>query len=247
VGVRAVILAGGYGIRLRMINPNNLPKPLILIKDKPIIDYIIPKIQELDVVKEIIVSTNTTFSDLFNKWLNEKGYSNVKIYLEESTSDEDKPGAIAALSLLIKKLGKDDYLVIGGDNLFTASLKDFVKYFQEKKKPVIAVYDVKDKEKVKEFSALTLNDENKVLEFMEKPKEPKSTLVGTCIYIFPKDIIPLLHEYILTSKVKDQTGKFIEWLIKKVDVYAYKLKGLWWDIGTPETYFEAKAHLQNPD
>jgi glucose-1-phosphate thymidylyltransferase len=82
---------------------------------------------------------------------------------------------------------------------------------------------------------------NKLIDFKEKPRNPKSTLIAMCLYYFPKDKLGLIKEYLNSKKNKhDATGFYIEWLRKKVPVYGFVFNGRWYDIGDHRFYHEAK-------
>ena len=245
--MKAVILAGGYAKRLQPLT-NNAAKPLLPVKGKPIIDHIMEKIEELkDTVDEVIVFTNEKFRGQFEGWLKARQFNvKVEIIAEPSRSEDEKFGAIRALSWLITNYGlDDDCLIIAGDNLFTSGLKPIVEYyFKNGKKPLIAVYDVKNLELVKHYSAVKIDsDTQRVIDFSEKPEKPETTLVSTCIYLMPKSILKLFNEYLKEGNNPDSPGYFIRWLHKKVEVYGYGLQGFWTDIGTPETYEKAKQSI----
>lgn len=90
-------------------------------------------------------------------------------------------------------LGEDDYLIVAGDNVFSFSLKDFVDNFSGK--TLIAVYDVGDFELAKRYGVVVL-EKDRVIDFEEKPANPKSTLISTGVYLFPRDVMKLLNEYL---------------------------------------------------
>lgn len=240
--MKAVILAGGYAQRLKPLT-NNKAKPLLEVAGKPVIDYILKKV--LDVrrkaeIDEVIISTNLKFEAQFRRWLKKKKMPiSTKIEVEKSTREEEKPGAVAAMAMITAKNMHVNYLIVAGDNIFTDSLQGIISFFKEKNTTVLGVYDVKKKEIAREASTVVLNSNGKIVKFIEKPKNPETTLVGTCIYILHKYSLPLLQKYVKLKNVgKDQPGKFIEWLYKHQPVYGYVLGGYWNDIGTIQAYRE---------
>ena len=231
----AVILAGGYGKRLWPITLN-VAKPLLPICGKPVIEYIMEKLSEINCIEHIIISTNLKFGDDFKRWAEEYKDTRVKIIVEESRSEEEKLGAVKALSMLSQEL-ENDVLVIAGDNLFTGSLKPMVeKYSRE---TIIALYDVKDVELAKLYGVVQIDDESRIIDFVEKPERPVSTLVSTGIYIFPKEVLDMAKEYLCEGGGKDRLGEFIQWLYKRAPVHGYILDGEWWDIGDIKSYKRA--------
>jgi len=230
----AIILAGGYGKRLQPLS-GDLPKPLLEIAGKPIVGHIFDKLNDLKDVRRVIISTNLTFEQQFKNWLDSNPGWKAEIIADRSRSEEEKPGAIASLAQLTSEMS-DSCLIIGGDNLFTSSLRPLIQAFKERSSTTVALYDVKDRELARQYSTVTIDDKGRIMGFSEKPAEPDTTLVGTCIYILPKSALSRLREYLADSVERDSPGRFIEWLCKREPVYGHILDGYWWDIGVMEQY-----------
>ncbi len=243
--MKALILAAGYGTRLYPLTLNT-PKPLLDINGKLLIEYILDKIFEVGEINEIFVVTNNKFYDHFTKWLKDyKTNVSINILNDGTLSNETRLGAIGDINFLIEKENiEDDLIVIGGDNLFELSLKKFVEFQNEKKSAVIASRDIKDKESIKLYGVLSINENNKIINFEEKPSEPKSSLASTCIYFFPKEIINLFNKYLREKNPMDKTGEFIQWLYKKTDVYAFVFDSKLYDIGSLEGLEDARNKIR---
>jgi glucose-1-phosphate thymidylyltransferase len=84
---------------------------------------------------------------------------------------------------------------------------------------------------------------SKILDFQEKPKEPKSTLAATAVYFYPKEKLKELREYMETDLSKDAPGNFIKWLSTKEDVYGYVFSEKWYDIGDKSSLKKADKEL----
>ena len=232
--MKVLIMAGGYATRLWPITKGK-PKPLLPVGDRHIIDYILEKVRELDL--EVYVSTNKFFERHFKEWAERSG---VELIVEETISEEEKLGTIGAIKYAVSKIGVDDYLIVAGDNLFSFSLKEFLRRYD--RKPLIAVYDVGDFELAKRYGVVVIEGD-KVIDFQEKPLQPKSTLISTGVYALPKEIVGKIDEY-LEEGNRDSPGYFIEWLLKKgVEIYAYKFDDYWYDIGSADSYLEAMKTL----
>jgi glucose-1-phosphate thymidylyltransferase len=157
--------------------------------------------------------------------------------------EEEKPGAAAALGQLSPMI-KDDCLIIAGDNLFTSSLLPLANFFYEKQESVIGVYDVKNRVLAQQYSNVILDDKSRIVQFLEKPSNPKSTLIGTCIYFLPMRILPRLLEFNSQKGNHDSPGRFIEWLYQVEPVYGKEIGGVWWDIGTLEQYGKVNQSMR---
>ena len=83
-----------------------------------------------------------------------------------------------------------------------------------------------------------------MMEFEEKPPEPKSTLASTGIYIYPPHVLEMLQNYVQKYENSDKAGNFLEWLHKKEHVYCYITKDTWFDIGTLDQLEKAKKEFK---
>ncbi|HDJ66459.1 MAG TPA: nucleotidyltransferase family protein [Nitrososphaeria archaeon] len=236
-----IILAGGYGTRLYPLT-KRIAKPLLEISDKPIIDYIMEKLVELDLEK-ILVAVNMRFKDQFLEWLENRDYLGVELRVEPSRDEGEKLGAIRGLSRLLDEV-KDDCVIVAGDNLFTSSLIGFKEFYLEKRAPVVGLHDIGDLDKVRSLSMAEVDQEGRITRFIEKPEKPTSTLVGIGVYMLPERSFKRINEYLEEGNNPDSPGFFIQWLCSREPVYGYILEGHWWDIGTPEAYYEAKRFLE---
>ncbi len=237
--IKAVVLAGGTAERLKPLT-ENVPKPLIAVNDRHMIDYIIDKLEAAG-IREIYVSTNEKFKEPFRAWSKNR---NVKLVVEKMPGGK-KLGAIAGLAYVVGKENiTGDCIVIAGDNLFGFDLKNFIAFYYDKKKPVVAAYDVKSRERASQFGVIT-EVNGKITGFEEKPREPKSTLAATACYIFPQEALSAMNEYLRQDNARDSPGNFIAWLSKRTDVYAYIFDDYWFDIGTFASLKEARAFMKN--
>jgi len=231
----AVILAGGFATRLLSMGKESA-KALLPVEGRPVLDYILEKLNKLDEVKRTIITTNMKFEPQFREWFEHKPCKNVEVRVEPSLNEQQKPGAIRALFQLVPDLAGNDVVIIAGDNFFTDNLKGMLEYYKHSNAPVIAVYDVEKLELAKQFSTVETDDDGMIVSFEEKPENPKSTLIGTCIYILSPESLSKIREYLKDGHNPDSPGHFIQWLSKNQPVYGYILTGYWCDIGTPNTY-----------
>ncbi|MBL7081056.1 MAG: nucleotidyltransferase family protein [Candidatus Omnitrophica bacterium] len=241
--MKALILAAGYGTRLYPYTQNRA-KSLLKIGKRPIIDYLIEKIEKIYQIQKIIVVTNDRFFSQFKRWkVCSKTKKQLRIINDLTRSPQDRLGAIGDIEFTLVKEGSDnDLLVLGGDNIFEGNLASFLSFARKKKPSVsIGVFDIKNRNQAKEFGVVRLNRNMRIIELWEKPKNPKSTYVAMCLYYFPKGKLPLITQYLSTSGVhRDTLGSYIRWLLRKSKVYGFEFKGFWHDIGHHYTYTKAK-------
>lgn len=246
--MKALILAAGYATRLYPLT-KEYPKPLLTVNNRPIINYILDKLDSLSDIDEIIVVTNSKFISRFRSWASKlKTKKRLSVVDDLTKTHATKRGAIGDIDFVInKKRIKDDLIVIGGDNLFDDGLGEFLSFVKHKKEyPVIGIYDIKDKNEVKKYGIVRLDKEKRVIDFKEKPSISSSTLVAMCLYYFPKEKLSFVRQYIEKKENKqDATGFYISWLKDEVPVYGFLFKGRWYDIGDHKFYNAAKKWEEN--
>ncbi len=241
--IKAVILAAGYATRLYPLTLN-MPKPLLFVTpQKTVIDFIVDELQECGLVSEVVVVTNSKFYSHFLSWARlYKGGMRLTILNDGTHSNEDRLGAIGDIYFAVNKRKLDgDIVVVAGDNLFESGLKFFLA-FAVKSRPHVSlgVFDIKKKILARRFGVVTLKDNSWVGSFEEKPGHPKTALIATCLYYFPKETINFLSRYCHDRAMSnDASGNYIRWLLKVDKVRAFVLKNThWYDIGHMDSYKE---------
>jgi glucose-1-phosphate thymidylyltransferase len=230
--VQALILAAGYATRLRPLT-DSVPKQLLPVGGRPMVDWIVDKIRETS-VEEIHLVTNARFANDFRAWAAD---CDVVVHDDGTTSNEDRLGAIGDIRFAAID---DDLLAIAGDNLFDFSLREYESFWRSKGgASAVAVHDVRDRELAKKYGIVDVAGDDRIVDFVEKPDDPTSTLAATATYLFARDHVRLTDTYLTEGNPPDQPGNFIAWLHKHKPVYAYRFEGDWWDIGDREQLLEA--------
>lgn len=240
--MEVIVLCGGFATRLEPIG-EFIPKALLTLNGRPLIDYITRDLEKIDSVNRIVISTNNRFHDQFDYWANLKKAAGFKKKLElitEPTTDNgNKFGAIKGIAYAIKEAKiSEDFLVIFGDNFYTFDLNRLIKNFSKNKAPAIVAYDIESLESAKKFGVIKV-ERGRVTEFDEKPENPSSSLVSTGIYFFPKEMAGSFQKYIDNGGKTDEMGYFLKWLVMNTELQAMvPARGEWFDIGTLSTYKE---------
>lgn len=238
--MKAVVLAGGYATRLWPITKQR-PKMFLPIGETTVIDRIFADLEADERVDTVYVSTNERFADDFREHLAESEFEKPQLSVEDTSEEDEKFGVVGALAQLVEREDVDDDLVvIAGDNLISFDVGDFVNFFENKGESCLAAYDVGSKELAKAYGLVELDDD-RVVDFQEKPEDPHSTLVSIACYAFTAETLPLLEQYLTDGNNPDEPGWFVQWLQSRNPVYAYTFEEAWFDIGTPESYLEAVA------
>ncbi len=232
--MKALILAAGYATRLYPLT-KKFPKPLLEVNKKPIIDYIIDKLNGLTQVNEIIVVTNDRFFSKFGKWAKTvKTDKKITLVNDLTKDNQSRLGAIGDIDFAVSRRHiSDDLLVIGGDNLFSQKMDGFLKFSLENyPAPTVGLYRLKNKSDACRYGVVKIGRKGLISEFAEKPKKPASNLVAMCLYFIPRDFLGLVKQYMRDEhKQIDATGGFISWLKDEIKVYGFVFGGKWFDIG----------------
>ncbi|MDR1541472.1 MAG: nucleotidyltransferase family protein [Clostridiales bacterium] len=239
--MKAVILVAGYATRLYPLTLN-MPKALLEVQGKKIIDYIVEQINAVEDVDGIYVVSNHKFASHFEEWA-ESAHAKapVKVVDDGTTNEENRRGAIGDISYVLEEeMIDDEVVVIAGDNLFTFELARYYEYYKKTGTDCVCVKRINDKEALKQFGVALLDENNLVTELVEKPREPKSDCVVFATYMYKKDTIPLFRRYLDEGNKPDAPGYFVEWLCKIRPVHAYVMDGECYDIGTPAAYEQAQ-------
>lgn len=237
--MKCLFLAAGYATRLYPLT-ENFPKPLLEVNNKTILDHLIDDLDTLNVVDEYIIVSNHKFVSHFVEWA--KTHKQKITVVDDLTStNETRLGAVRDIEFAINKLNiEDDLLVMAGDNLLDFSLKGFVEFFQEKKSSVIMCYKEENKERIKKSAVLTLDEDSRVTQMIEKPSEPNSTWCAPAFYIYKKEDVKDIGNAIKNGCNVDAPGSLAVYMSKYSKLYAYKMPGKRYDIGTLESYEEIK-------
>lgn len=248
LGMRVLILAAGYGTRLYPLITDT-PKPLLPVADKPLINHLLEKIKDLEELKEVLVVTNDKFCPNFQQWAqaNAQYPAPLVVINDGTTSPDDRLGSVGDMDFVLKTYPvKDDLLVIGGDNLFDYSLKEYIAFSRAKSPHVtIGVYDIKDRSKATQFGVVEMDDQGKIVSFEEKPNQPRASRIAMCFYYFPQESLGLVGDYLKQTQRSDKAGDYICWLTREKGVYGFCFEGKWYDIGSIEAYQEAQEAFKD--
>ena len=231
--MKCIFLCAGYATRLFPLT-ENFPKALLKVGGRALLDYILDEVNSLDEIDEIYLVTNAKYTPHFESWA--KAKNNIKpitVINDGTYRHDDRLGAIGDINFTIEKCNiNDDVLIIAGDNLFTFKLREFVDFYKAKNAPSVCVREETDINLLKRVGVAVLDDSNKILDFEEKPAEPKSKYAVYAEYIYPKEILPVFKEYLAEGNSNDAPGNFVAYLYKKMPTYAYPFKGECYDVGT---------------
>ena len=233
--MKCMILAAGYATRLYPLT-KDFPKPLLEVRGKTILDWLLEDIAGAGAVDEYIVISNHRFMNHFENWA-ENHKLPITVLDDGTESNETRMGAVRDIQFAIETLKTDDdLLVIAGDNLLDFSLKPYIEYFRRKNSTVIMRYWEENEAKLRKAGVAVVDDTDRILEMEEKPANPKSHWCTPPFYIYKRENVPLVKAGIEAGCGVDAPGSFIAWLSTQTAVHAWKMPGRRYDIGNLESY-----------
>lgn len=238
--MKCILLCAGYATRMYPLT-ENFPKPLLEIKGKPIIDYLIDDLEENKLIDEYVIVSNHKFVKHFNKWRNNHKNNKITVLDDGSVSNETRLGAVKDMWYAIEEANiNDDILVLAGDNILDFSLKGFIDFSNLKNGNAIMRYHEPELVRLQRTGVAVIDENGKVLEMTEKPQKPKSNWAIPPFYIFKKNSLIEIKNGIDSGCKTDAPGGFIEWFSKRNDVYAFLMPGKRIDIGNINDYYKMK-------
>jgi glucose-1-phosphate thymidylyltransferase len=247
--MKAILLAAGYGTRLYPL-AKNTPKVLIKISNIPIIERIIGNINNISEIDDVYIITNDKFYSNISSWLESyislnKLCKNISVVNDGTSTNDSRIGPIGDIVFVIKKYNiKDDILIVAGDNLFDTPITNLYTFWKSKNGAVLAIYDYKSIEKVKnKFGIVLVNDQRRIISFEEKPDSPKSSLAATALYLLRGCDVDIIREFYSRNKNRDlNSGDIIKELLRNgVPVYGEFLNE-WFDIGSYDDLERAQSY-----
>ncbi|MBR6513951.1 MAG: glucose-1-phosphate adenylyltransferase [Clostridia bacterium] len=252
----AMLLAGGQGSRLYALT-QNVAKPAVPFGGKyRIIDFPLSNCTNsgIDTVGVLTQYQPLVLNDYIGNglpWDLDRTFGGVKIlppYQGKDSADWYKGTANAIYQNMqfIDQYDADYVLILSGDHIYKMDYAKMLEYHKKNNADcTIAVIDVPIEE-ASRFGIMSVNEDDSIFKFSEKPKNPDSTLASMGIYIFNKKT---LFDY-LTADAKDpgsanDFGKNIipNMLNAKERMFAYRFEGYWKDVGTLSSLWEANMDL----
>jgi mannose-1-phosphate guanylyltransferase/phosphomannomutase len=233
--MKAVVLAGGFGTRIKPLT-YSLPKPMLPLAGKPILEHVIHLLQNHG-ISEVIFLLYFQPEVIMNHFHDGKEFG-MKINYVIPPEDYGTAGAVKFASEYLK--GDDPFLIISGDLLTDVDLTSFIEYHNNKNALVtIGLTSVKDP---LQFGIVITDNEGKVMKFLEKPGwgEVFSDSINAGMYV----VDPTALNFIPGRQTFDFSHDLFPRLLGEgKPIYGYSLRGYWRDIGDPTSYWEANIDI----
>lgn len=239
--MKCIIIAAGYATRLYPLT-ENFPKPLLEIGGSTILGRIIDDVDTFPEIDEHVIVTNHKFARIFEDWKAKQSYTKPITIIDDGTSaNETRLGAVKDLLLAIHGRNiDDDIMVLAADNILDFSFRGFIDFFKEKQTSCIMCHEQPELKKLQRTGVVVLDENNKVLNMEEKPQHPKSHWAVPPFYIYRNEDLPLIKDCISHGCDCDAPGNLAHYLYGLVPMHAWQMPGTRFDIGSLDTYEEAK-------
>lgn len=252
----AMLLAGGQGSRLGILT-QKIAKPAVPFGGKfRIIDFPLSNcynsgIDTVGVLTQYKPLALNSYIGIGSAWDLDRQHGGVFVlppYVKEQGGEWYKGTADAICQNLnfIDRFNPENVLILSGDHIYKMDYSLMLQYHEAKQADAtIAVIQV-PWEETSRFGIMNTDEQNRILEFEEKPKQAKSNLASMGIYIFNwKALRRQLLEDEANKSSSHDFGKDVipKMLLENMKMYAYHFSGYWKDVGTVESYWEANMDL----
>jgi mannose-1-phosphate guanylyltransferase len=229
--MEAIILAGGFGTRLRPLTYSRA-KSLLPILNKPMISYIINSLpKEVD---KVILAVNYRKNQI-EKFLKEENFGKKFI-----VNDEPKPLGTGGAVKFAEEHITDRFFVLNSDIICSIDLQKMMNFHQNKKsKSTISLWPV---ENVSEFGVADVKENGNIIGFVEKPKpkDAPSNFINAGAYLMEPEIL----DYIKTGRLVSMEKEIFPQIINDTRrFYGFKFQGYWMDIGRISSYINIHKFL----
>jgi len=220
--MKAIILAGGEGKRLRSVI-NDVPKPMAPINEKPFLEYLILQLRKQN-LKDIIISTGYKGSIIKN-YFQDGGNWDINI----EYSEEDKPlGTGGALRKAGELIDDEQFIAMNGDSFFDIEFKQLISFHEEKQ--AVVTISLAYAETIERYGQVEIGNDGEITKFIEKGNSVSSGYINGGIYILTRELI----NKIPFGQVSLET-EVLPNLINR-GLFGMKSKSFFVDIGKPEEY-----------
>jgi len=231
--MEAIILAGGFGTRLRPLTYTRA-KSLLPIMNKPMITYLIESLpKEVDT---IILAVN------YRKKQLEEYFETYKTDKEIIVNDEPKPLGTGGAVKFAEDLLTDQFFVLNSDIICSLNLEDMIKFHN--KHNAISTISLWPVENVSEFGVVDVDSNGNIKRFVEKPRpeDAPSNLINAGAYFIESNVL----DYIETGKLVSMEKEIFPQIIHDTQrFFGYQFEGYWMDIGRIKSYLDIHQFLLN--
>ena len=235
--MKAVVLAAGEGTRLRPLTEDK-PKGMVEVNEKPILTHCFDHLINLD-ADELIVVVGYMKEQIIDHYGDT--YEGVPI----TYAHQREQKGLAHALLTVEEYIDDDFMMMLGDNIFQANLRDVVRRQQEDRADAAFLVEEVPWEEASRYGVCDTNHFGEITEVIEKPEDPPTNLVMTGFYTFSPAIFHACHLVQPSARGEYEISEAVDLLIRSGrTIDAIALDGWRVDVGYPEDRDEAERRLQ---
>ena len=230
--MKAVILAGGYGTRIKGAIPDHLPKPMAPVNGKPFLEYLILHLSQND-ISEIVISVGYKYEQI-QKYFGSK-YKDIDIKYSIEMQPLGTGGAVR-LALLSFSNKDEEVFVLNGDTYFPINMLELLKFHQNHQAEItLSLKHVND---LSRYGSINLNEDNRIMAISEKTHTGPGVInAGT--YIMGKEI------FRMGSQAENfSLEAFIKTELKNNKVFGKIIDRYFIDIGVPGDYLAFQEYIK---
>ena len=234
--MKAIVLAGGFGTRIQPLT-NSVPKPMLPILNRPMMEHIILKLRDELGITDIGILLYFK-PEIIKDHFKDGSDLGINITYFQPDDDYGTAGAVA----FAREFLDETFIIVSGDLVTNFDLKK-IKKFHEKKKSQLTI-TLTPVEDPLQFGVVIANEEDRIEKFLEKPSwgEVFSDTINTGIYVIEPEIL----EYIPFRQNFDFAKDLFPTLMKKdIALWGCPIKGYWRDVGNPESYRDVYKDIFN--
>ncbi|MGB2924175.1 MAG: mannose-1-phosphate guanyltransferase [Limnothrix sp.] len=229
--MRAVLMAGGSGTRLRPLTCD-LPKPMVPVLNRPIAEHIINLLKHHGITE--VIATLHYVPDMMRDYFHDGRDFGVTMHY---AVEEDQPLGTAGCVKNVEELLTDTFLVISGDSITDFDLSAAIAFHREKQaKATIILTRVPNPV---EFGVVITDEDQRIRRFLEKPSTSEifSDTVNTGTYILEPEVL----QYLPDGRESDFSKDLFPMLLARDEpMYGYIAEGYWCDVGHLDAYRKAQ-------
>lgn len=236
--IRGIILAGGAGSRLLPLT-SVCNKHLLPVYNKPMIYYPIETLKSAGITDIMVITGTHHAGAIFQLLGSGKDYGVNFTYRVQDIAG----GIPSAIGLAKDFVGNDKFVSINGDNILTESIKPFVEAFGKgKEKARILLYPGTTEQAKKSGIAVTKGE--KVLDLIEKPQNPPSTLISIGVYMYTPEVFDVIQTLKPSARGETEITEVNKHFLKQNALVASTIRGHWLDAGTVDELWESNTKIK---
>ncbi len=255
--VVALVLAGGQGDRLSVLSEERAKPAVIFGGRYRIIDFALSNcvnsgITRVGVLTQYRPRSLNDHIGIGRPWDLDRqggGVTLLQPYLGRDSADwyRGTADAVAQNVYFLEETNAEIVLILAGDHVYKMNYEELIaQHIANDADVTVPLYEVPTEE-AHRYGVLTVDEQNRVVEFDEKPDRPQSNLISMGIYVFRRQC--LIDQLVADSKREESTHDFGRDVIPSMvddpsmKVYGFNFDGYWRDVGTIESYYQGNMDL----